>query len=131
MVPPTTDRRWNALAAATALVALTTPAAASEGKQLRPDITVHELDNGLVVYALFWLLAANVGSQWGVTHLEAGRASIIIIMELVTAVVTATWIGGERMDALEMFGGALIVMAATIEALRAAPAEAVAAQPGG
>lgn len=86
---------------------------------------------GLVVYALFWLLAANVGSQWGVTHLEAGRASIIIIMELVTAVVTATWIGGERMDALEMFGGALIVMAATIEALRAAPAEAVAAQPGG
>lgn len=86
---------------------------------------------GLALYALVWLLAANVGSQWGVTHLEAGRASIIIIMELVTAVATATWIGGETMDALELFGGALILVAATIEALRADPNEPVAAQPGG
>jgi drug/metabolite transporter (DMT)-like permease len=86
---------------------------------------------GLAMYALLWLLAANVGSQWGVTHLEAGRASIIIIMELVTAVVTATWIGGERMEATEMFGGTLILVAATIEALRAEPEEPVPAQPGG
>lgn len=86
---------------------------------------------GLALYALVWLLAANVGSQWGVTHLEAGRASIIIIMELVTAVVTATWIGGETLDGLETIGGALILVAATIEALRAEPGEPVAAQPGG
>ena len=86
---------------------------------------------GLALYALLWLLAANVGSQWGVTHMEAGRASIIIIMELVTAVVTASWIGGETMTGLEMLGGGLILVAATIEALRAAPDEPVAAQPGG
>ncbi|MBF0255271.1 MAG: DMT family transporter [Gammaproteobacteria bacterium] len=74
---------------------------------------------GLILYAVFWLLLANIGSQWAVTHLEAGRASIIIIMELVTAVVTATWIGGETMDALELLGGTLILVAASIEALRA------------
>lgn len=72
----------------------------------------------LVLYALFWLLAANIGSQWGVSHMEAGRSSIIIIMELITAVVSATLIAGERMDGWEMLGGVLILAAALIEALR-------------
>jgi len=72
----------------------------------------------LVFYALFWLLVANIGSQWGVTHMEAGRSSIIIIMELITAVVSATLIAGERMIAMEMLGGVLILAAALIEAVR-------------
>jgi len=72
----------------------------------------------LLFYALFWLLVANIGSQWGVTHMEAGRSSIIIIMELITAVVSATLIAGERMSAWEMIGGVLILAAALIEALR-------------
>ena len=72
----------------------------------------------LVLYALVWLLLANLGSQWGVSHMEAGRSSIIIIMELITAVVSATLIAGERMSTTEMFGGVLILAAAMIEALR-------------
>ncbi|MFT7879021.1 MAG: DMT family transporter [Sulfurimonas sp.] len=72
----------------------------------------------LGLYALVWLLAANIGSQWGVTHMEAGRSSIIIIMELITAVISATIIAGEMMRPVEMLGGALILGAAFIEALR-------------
>lgn len=72
----------------------------------------------LIAYALLWLLVANMGSQWGVTHMEAGRSSIIIIMELITAVVSASLIAGERMSGFEMIGGVLILTAALIEALR-------------
>lgn len=64
------------------------------------------------------LLAATSGSQFGVTHLEAGRASVIIILELVTAVITAAWWAGETMNALEWIGGALILTAAFLEAWR-------------
>ena len=69
-------------------------------------------------YGLAWLLAATLGTQFGVTHMEAGRASIIIILELLTAVTTAVLIGGERMSPAEMSGGALILLAAVIEARR-------------
>jgi drug/metabolite transporter (DMT)-like permease len=72
----------------------------------------------LVSYAFFWLLIANIGSQWSVTHMEAGRSSIIIILELITAVISATLIAGEIMSPLEYMGGALIVTAAFIEAFR-------------
>jgi drug/metabolite transporter (DMT)-like permease len=72
----------------------------------------------LALYALIWLLAANIGSQWGVTHMEAGRSSIIIIMELITAVISATIIAGETMNPIELLGGGLIMTAAFIEALR-------------
>ncbi|MCW8919407.1 MAG: DMT family transporter [Gammaproteobacteria bacterium] len=72
----------------------------------------------IALYACGWLLFANLGAQYGVTHLEAGRASIILLMELLAAVVSASLIGGERMDGWELFGGALILAAALLEALR-------------
>jgi len=72
----------------------------------------------LSLYALFWLLLANIGSQWSVTHMEAGRSSIIMIMELIAAVVSATLIANETMTGIEYMGGALIMTAAFIEAFR-------------
>ena len=72
----------------------------------------------LVLYAVFWLLAANVGSQWSVTHMEAGRSSIIMILELIAAVLSAALIAGEIMSGIEYMGGALIMTAAFIEAFR-------------
>lgn len=69
-------------------------------------------------YGLAWLLVATLGTQFGVTHMEAGRASIIIILELIIAVASAVLIGGERMSPAEMAGGALILAAAVIEARR-------------
>lgn len=72
----------------------------------------------LIAYSLFWLLVANIGSQWSVTHMEAGRSSIIIILELITAVISATLIANESMTLLESIGGVLIMTAAFIEAFR-------------
>lgn len=77
----------------------------------------------LVVAAGLLMLTATAGSQYGVTHFEAGRASVIIIMELVTAVITAAWWAGETMSAIEWLGGTLILSAAFLEAWRPAPAQ--------
>lgn len=76
---------------------------------------------GLALYAIGWLLVANIGAQWGVVHLEAGRASVILIVELVAAVISATLIGKEQMAPLEWGGAVLILTAALIEALRREP----------
>lgn len=72
----------------------------------------------VIGYGLVWILLATAGTQWAVTHMEAGRASILIILELLTAVLTAMLFGGETMNSAELFGGALILAAAVIEARR-------------
>ncbi|HEY0635344.1 MAG TPA: DMT family transporter [Gammaproteobacteria bacterium] len=73
---------------------------------------------GLATFSLLWLLAASFASTWAVSHMEAGRASILMITELLVAVVSATFIGGERLTTLELVGGLLIVTSAVLEALR-------------
>lgn len=76
---------------------------------------------GLLAFGLLWLLGATVATQWSVTQMEAGRASILLITELMVAVVSATLIGGETMSTLELFGGALIFTSAILEAWRHQP----------
>jgi drug/metabolite transporter (DMT)-like permease len=73
-----------------------------------------------MAYGIGWLLFATLAGQFGVTHLEAGRSSVIIIIELLAAVASAVLVGGERMAPLEMAGGALILAAAVLEARVAA-----------
>lgn len=72
----------------------------------------------LGLYAAVWMMMANLGTQWAVTHMESGRSSIIVIMELVTAVVSASILLGETLSPHEMVGGTLIVLAAFLEARR-------------
>lgn len=76
----------------------------------------------LVAFGLFWVFAATVGTLWGVAHMQAGRSSVLIIMELVTAVTSASLLNGTQLRPIEWLGGALIVGAAFLEAQR--PAEA-------
>jgi drug/metabolite transporter (DMT)-like permease len=76
----------------------------------------------LVGFGLVWLLLATLGTLWGVAHMEAGKSSVLIIMELLTAVASAAWINGARLRPIELLGGSLIVVAAFIEARR--PSEA-------
>jgi drug/metabolite transporter (DMT)-like permease len=71
-----------------------------------------------LAYGVGWLLVATIGTQYGVTHMEAGRASVIIILELVTAVVSAVLIGGETLSIYDAAGGMLIITAAIVEARR-------------
>lgn len=79
----------------------------------------------VALYGLAFILVATTGTQWGVTHMEAGRASIIIIIELVTAVISAMLIGGETMTAIETVGALLILGAAVVEARRTGTETAV------
>jgi len=72
----------------------------------------------LVGYTLCWLMVANIGSQWAVTQMEAGRSSIIIIVELVVAVISALVIAGERLMPVEWVGCSMVVIAAVLEAIR-------------
>ena len=87
------------------------------GVQEWPDASA-EIWGWVLLFGLGWLLLATLGTQWGVTHMEAGRAAILIILELVVAVVSALLIGGESMSPLEMAGGALILGAALLEGWR-------------
>jgi drug/metabolite transporter (DMT)-like permease len=70
-------------------------------------------------FGLLWLSIATLATQWGVAHMEAGRSSVLIIMELVVAVASAAVLNDTRLKPLEWLGGALIALAALGEASRA------------
>lgn len=80
---------------------------------LEPDVLIYA-----ALYGIAWLTVITLGTQWGVTHLEAGRASIIIVMELVVAVVSAVIILGQSLSPAEMMGALLVIAAAIIEGFR-------------
>ncbi|MFL0799282.1 MAG: DMT family transporter [Agarilytica sp.] len=69
----------------------------------------------LLLYTLTWLLFANFGSQWAVERMEAGRSSIIIIVQLVAAVLSAMIVGGEYLDLWEWLGCFMVIGAALLE----------------
>jgi drug/metabolite transporter (DMT)-like permease len=75
----------------------------------------------LALFGLVGMSIATAGTQWGVAHMEAGRSSVLIIMELLAAVASAALIDGMRLSMLEWLGGCLVVAASLIEARR--PAE--------
>ena len=81
----------------------------------------------LVLFAGVWMMAAMWTTMYGVTHLEAGRASVLLVFELVAAVASAMLIGGERLSPLEWLGALLITGAALLEARSDPPAERTAA----
>lgn len=73
----------------------------------------------LAGFGLVGLLLATIGTQWGVAHMETGRSSVLIIVELVVAVISAALLNGTRLSGSEWLGGGLIVVAALAEARRA------------
>jgi drug/metabolite transporter (DMT)-like permease len=73
-----------------------------------------------IVYGVLWITLITFGTQWSVTHLEAGRSSLIIVSELVVAVVSAAIITQADMTTVEIAGGLLVLSAAIIEGTRAA-----------
>ena len=80
----------------------------------------------VIGFGVVWIQLATVGTLWGVHHLEAGRSSVLIIMELVTAVVSAAVLNQRTIQPGEWVGGALILSAALIEAWRPTPERALA-----
>lgn len=79
---------------------------------------------GVSAFGLFWIFAATAGTLWAVHHMEASRSSVLIIMELITAVGSAAVVTGRIPSAIEWCGGALILLSAVLEAWRPFPASA-------
>jgi len=79
----------------------------------------------LVAYSIGWLALVTATWQWSVSRMEAGRAGVISIAELVVALLAATLVGGETMTVLECVGAVVIALAAILEATDSA----VASQP--
>jgi len=66
--------------------------------------------------ALAWVLPGTLATFYGVARLDAGKAAILLLAELVVGVVSAVVIGGEDLSLQEALGGMLILTAAVIEA---------------
>lgn len=76
------------------------------------------------LYGVLFLTLITFGTQWGVTQLEAGKAALIIVMELVAAVVSVALLTDLVLSAREIAGGLLVISAAMIEGWREPTAEA-------
>jgi drug/metabolite transporter (DMT)-like permease len=81
----------------------------------------------LAAFGLIGLSVATAGTQWGVAHMEAGRSSVLIILELVAAVASAALLDGTRLTAPEWLGGCLVIAASLLEARRPAEAQRLSA----
>jgi len=71
---------------------------------------------GLIGFALLWTFAGTWTTSYGVTHLPAGRAALIILSELVVALASASIARAQLPSALEIVGSVLILAAAALDA---------------
>ena len=69
----------------------------------------------MILIALM-LIAATLFVQYGVSKIEATRASVLFLFELVVAAIAAYYLANETMDLNEWLGGGLIVVAAIFAA---------------
>lgn len=91
----------------------------------QPLPTLHAVQIwGLAALGLLWILPGTLATFYGVARLDAGRAAILLLTELVVGVFSAVLIGGEHLSLQEAVGGALILSAAVIEARSESSAEA-------
>jgi len=68
---------------------------------------------GVAALALLFLVG-NLALQYGAARLPANVTSVVMLTEILFASVTALWLGGGRLDAQLLAGGALILAAALL-----------------
>ncbi len=73
----------------------------------------------LGLFAFVWLMGGTLLTTYGVTHVQASRAAVVQVVELMVAMVSAVLLGGESLSPGEIAGAALILSATLIEALGA------------
>lgn len=71
----------------------------------------------LVLYAFMWLIGGTLLSTYGVTYVQASRAAVMQVLELIVAMVSAVILGGESLSIGEIMGALMILGATMIEAL--------------
>lgn len=67
----------------------------------------------IALFGLFWLVAMSA-AQYGFSHVEASRAAVLVVVELLVAVLTAAWFGDRELGLREWCGGALVLGAALL-----------------
>ena len=99
---------------------------AQQGLALPPiSLLASPLGLGVLAYGFIWLVVATATWQYGVTHLESGRAGIVLVVELLVAVASASWVAGTALAPMEWLGGTLIAAAALLEATDTGAADSV------
>ena len=71
-----------------------------------------------VVGLSLFILAGNVGLQYGAARLSASATSIIMLSEIVFASGSSVWMGAAELSARTLLGGALILVAAVWSGLK-------------
>ena len=85
--------------------------------EAKPMQTLNVMQLGILsALGLFWVLPGTLATFYGVARLDAGKAAILLLAELVVGVFSAVLIGGEQLSMQEITGGFLILTAAIIEA---------------
>jgi len=105
-----------------ALLFLVLGSALPGGSAQMAPVTASGIAMSLAVGFTF-LLLAMLGSQWAVTRMDAGRSSVIMVMELVTAVISAAAVGESVLHGREIVGVALVLFATLLESWRSSSAE--------
>jgi drug/metabolite transporter (DMT)-like permease len=86
-------------------------------REAKPMQTLDVMQLGILsALGLFWVLPGTLATFYGVARLDAGKAAILLLAELVVGVFSAVLIGGEQLSMQEITGGFLILTAAIIEA---------------
>jgi drug/metabolite transporter (DMT)-like permease len=85
-----------------------------------PPLSI-ELSWQIGLMALGWLLSM-AAVQYGVSHIEAGRAAVLVVFELVAAVLSSAWLGEQAISSHEWLGAALVTFAALVASWPERPA---------
>lgn len=83
----------------------------SEGGSVQRTVAAAAPNWLLLVGIALALLLATITVQYGLAHLPANRAVVILLFELVVAALSSRWLAGEIMDVREWIGGTMIVTA--------------------
>jgi drug/metabolite transporter (DMT)-like permease len=78
----------------------------------------------IALFGLFWLVAMSA-AQFGFSHVEASRAAVLVVVELLVAVLTAAWLGEREIGVREWVGGALVLIAALLAEYRETPSNSL------
>jgi drug/metabolite transporter (DMT)-like permease len=78
----------------------------------------------------FWIVPAIGLSLWGATRMPPARASMLLMLEVVVGLGTATWLAGEELGINKLVGGALIMSASLADAWGSAKSDRKAAALG-
>ncbi len=73
---------------------------------------------GAAALGVCGFLTATLATVYGVTHLPAQRSAVIMLFEILVGALTAWWWAGESLNAREWLGGAMIIAAGLVSALR-------------